>query len=312
MAGIIGTNTLKYVSDAQKVFKRTYSEFTGLRSMQHIKGTEREIIEAYRKELPHNIWGNPDKMKEWALNKYNEIVHKSYTSSLLESEVVQTERNEMVQRWAELLDNNPYCKDSPFLKLKILRSITENLTDKNMQIAPIINLNIVDNAISTAKKTGVSFKKAYFNLIREFDSSLNTTTEEVVTNNIRGKWFTVKVPNSAEAMKSPGLFNRIKEFVSALSQRSNWCTRTPSNVSKYFTGSDFHIFVDKKGIPQLCLVGTDKDGGIFKFACGNDQYAPIPYEYKEVLKSFILKNKLENAIVSIGNKIPEPLINFCI
>ena len=311
MVGIISPNTIKYVSSAQKVFKKTYSEITGLRSMQHIKGAEREIIEAYRKELPHNIWGNPDRMKEWAINKYSELAHKNYTSSLLESEVVQSERNEMIQKWAKLIDSNPYCQNSPFLKLKILRSLTENLTDKNMQIAPIINPNVIDKAILAVKKTGVSFKKAYFDLVRDFDSSLNTTTTEIALNGIRGKWFSVRVPSTAKAQRSPGLLNKAKEFISALSQRSNWCTRTPNNVSRDFLDTDFHIFIDKYGIPQLCLAGTNKHGGIFKFACGNDQYAPIPDKYKDVLKSFILKNELNNATLCFGNATPVHLLDLC-
>lgn len=311
MVGFISPKTLKYASSAQKVFKKTYSELTGLRSMQHIKGAEREIIEAYRQELPHSIWGNPEKLRDWASKKFNEITHKNYTSSLLKNKIVQTERNEMVQEWAELIDSNPYCKNSPFIKLKILRSLTENLSPQNMQLAPVINPNVIDKAIIAVAKTGVSFKKAYFKLIREFESTLNTKTEEVTLNGIRGKWFSIKVPSTAEAQRCPAILNKTKEFISTLSQRSNWCTRTPNKVSSNFLNTDFHIFIDKNGIPQLCLAGTDKHGGIFKFACGNDQYAPIPDKYKEILKLFLLKNKLKNAVLDFGNATPKSLIDLC-
>ena len=50
--------------------KLTYSKLSGLRSMQHIKGDERDIINAYKSELPHKIWGDSEKLKEWALNKF--------------------------------------------------------------------------------------------------------------------------------------------------------------------------------------------------------------------------------------------------
>lgn len=307
----IKTSTLKYVPDANEIFKRSFSEISGLRSMQHINGEEREIIEAYRKELPHEIWGDSKKLKEWALKKFNELTNKNYNSFMLDERIIEKERNEAVKSWAELINNNQDCQQNPFLKLKILRSIVENLSENNMQLAPIINPKVFADAVHETKKTGASFKKVYYKLIREFDSSLNVKTEEISENGVRGKWFSVKVPDWAEAERSPGLFNKIKDFISVLSQGSNWCTRTPRAVGRDFSGCDFHIFIDKNGIPQLCLAGTDKFGGWFRYVRGNDQYAPIKKEYKDILKSYLERHNLDDAIVGRSETDAKHILDIC-
>ena len=308
----IKTSTLKYTpADVKEVFKKTYSELSGLRSMQHIKGPEREIIEAYRKELPHEIWGDSEKMKEWALNKFNELRNKNYKSFMLDEHIIERERNKVVKYWAELLDNNIDCNKNPFLKLKILRSVVEDLSEKNMQLAPIINQKILSDAVRETKKTGASFKKVYYKLIREFDSSLNVKTEEVCENGVRGKWFSLRVPDWAEADRSPGLFNKIKDFVSVLSQGSNWCIRTPRTVGREFSGCDFHIFIDKNGLPQLCIAGTNEHGGWFRYVRGNDQYVPIKNEYKSVLKSYLERHNLDDAIVGRNESDAKHILDIC-
>lgn len=293
----LNIDTLKYVPKSIELFKKTYTKITKLRSMQHIKGAEREIIEAYRKELSHDIWGNPEKLKVWADKKFSELTERNYKSFMLDEKVIARDRNEAVKEWVKLINENTICQNNPYLKLKILRSVVENLKENNMQLAPIINKKAFADAVYEINKTGASFKKTYFKLIREFDTSVNAKTEEIAENGIRGKWFSIKVPDSRDAEHSPGLFNRIKEFISVLSQGSNWCTRTPNAVSKNFMGCDFHIFIDRKGYPQLCLVGNDKNGGWFKYIRGNDQYAPIDKEYKSILKSYIERHNLNDAVV---------------
>ena len=307
----VNISTLKYIPDTKDIFKKSFTKISALRSMQHIKGEEREIIEAYRKELPHEIWGNPEKLAEWALNKFNELTNKNYKSFLLDEHVIERERNNAVKSWAKLINSNKYCQQNPFLKLKILKSIVENLSENNMQLAPIINQKIFADAVHEIKKTGASFKKVYYKLIREFDSSLNVKTEEICENGLRGKWFSIKVPDWAEAERSPGLFNKIKDFISVLSQGSNWCTRTPHAVGRDFSGCDFHIFIDKNGLPQLCLAGTNKSGGWFRYVRGNNQYAPIQKEYKDILKSYLERHNLDDAIVGRSEADSIHILDIC-
>ena len=263
--------------------------------MQHIQGIEREIIEAYRKELTHDIWGNPQKLKEWVLKKFNELAEHNYTSSKLTAEEVTNNRNGVVAAWAETLNDNLSCQNNPFLKLKIMKSVIGNLSKDNAQLPPPINPEVLNNTISIMKRNGSSFLKTYLKLLREFGSDLNVKSEAVSENGIIGKWFSIKVPSEAEAKRSPGFFNRVKEFIAILSQRSNWCTRTPNTVGRNYPNCDFHIFVDQKGIPQLCLVGHDSAGGWFKDLKGGNQYAPINQKYKELLKTFLIRHNLQNA-----------------
>ena len=295
-------NTIKYV---------THSKASGLRSMQNINGPEREIIEAYRSELPHEIWGDAEKLKEWVIKKFKELTNKNYSSIMLNERVVERDRNGTVKAWASILDEDAICKQNPFLKLKILRSVTEDLAENNMQLAPMIYPKFVADAIYIAKKTGASFRKTYFKLIREFDNSLNVKTEVIDENEVRGKWFSLKVPDWSEAEYCPGKFSKIKEFVSVLSQGSNWCTRTPSAVGRDFMGCDFHIFIDSKGYPQICMVGSDKAGGNYKFVRGNDQYTKIPEKFRKVLKSFLEKHNLDDAQVGTSDEKSIHILDLC-
>ena len=272
-----------------------YTKLTGLRSMQNIPaGAEREIIEAYKAELTHDIWGDSKKLNEWAANKFNEIRNKNYVSSKLTTEAVERDRNEIVQVWADLINNNSFCESNPFLKLKILRSVVSDLKPDNLQLPPVINLNVLEDAIYQVKKAGSSFKKTYFKLYQQFHSLNGLRTDTMSIDGITGTWYSVKLPDNAAAARQPGIFNKAKELISILSQRSNWCTRNPKALSNDFMGKDFHIFIDNKGYPQICIVGNDKSGR-FKYICGNDQYAKISNKYKGVLKEFLKLNKFENA-----------------
>ena len=274
-----------------------YTKRSGLRSMQNIPaGAEREIIEAYRSELTHDIWGDSKKLNEWAVNKFNEIRDKNYVSAKLTADTVEHDRNEVVRVWSDLITNNRYCQNNPFLKLKILRSIVSDLKPDNLQLPPVINLNVLEDAIYQVKKLGSSFKKTYFKLYQQFNSLNGLKTDTMSVNGVSGTWYSVKLPDNATAARQPGIFNKTKELISILSQRSNWCTRNTKALSSDFMGKDFHIFIDNKGYPQLCTVGSDKNGGMFKYIRGKDQYAKINDKYKGILNEFLKIKKLDNAV----------------
>lgn len=273
----------------------SYAKQCGLRSMQQITGIEKEIIEAYKKELPHNIWGNAEKLKEWALNKIENIVTKEYPSKLLDSITIREGRTDAVEKWYQFVKTNYNTKDNPFLQLKILKFVTKNLHDNNKQLAPILNTKVAADAAYESNRTNSSFKKTYYKLMREFDTSFNVKTENVSENGITGKWYSVTVPETAEAKKSTGKFNKIRDYIAILSQGTNWCTRSPHTVGHEFSGSHFNIFIDNKGIPQLCLTRLGKSKNWFKYIRGNNQYLPIKEKFKCILKSFLKKHHIENA-----------------
>lgn len=275
--------------------KLTYSKLTGLRSMQHIKGVEREIIETYRAELTHDVWGNPDKLREWAAKKIEFLAQKDYPSKLLDSDTVHIGRNDAVKKWYEQLKTNLFTKNNPFLQLKILKFVTSNLLENNKQVAPIINNSVLSDTLYQLQKTGGSFKKTYFNQLRDFYSSLNINIEETPL----GKWYSVKVPNEIEAKRKALKFNKIKEFISALSQGTNWCTRSPATVGKDYTNCNFHIFIDKSGVPQVCMTTMGNNNEWFEFIRGNNQYAPIPEKFKEVIRAFLKEHKITEG--KVGN-----------
>lgn len=293
-----------------KKAQMSLSKRTGLRSMQNIKGTEREIIEAYRNELSHDIWGNPQKLYEWAVNKFNALKEKKYTSKRADGKDVEKYREEDINAWADLVNSNDPCKRNPFLKLKIFKSIVENLKENNSQLPPAINENIFNKAVNEARKFGKSFKKTYFKLYKEFSKIPNLITEDVSINGVRGRWYSLKLPDYAEAAKEPGTYKKILEFISILSQGSNWCTKNSKLLVNDFAGKDFHIFTDTKGIPQICMVGSNKHGGHFKYIKGNDQYAKLDEKYKDVLKDFLERRQLNNAVVGETDRTTIPIADL--
>ncbi len=288
----------------------SYSKQTGLRSMQNIKGAEREIIETYRSELSHEIWGNPKKMLEWVLNKFSALKETKYKSNRKDGALVEKYRTEEIEAWAEVINKNELCKNNPFLKLKIFKSIISDLKENNSLLPPVINEKIFNHAVNEVRKFGASFKKVYFKLYKEFCSIDSLKTQDVSINGIRGKWYSIKLPDYAEAAKEPGRYKKALELLSVLSQGSNWCTRNSKILVNDFAGNDFHIFVDSKGIPQLCLTGHNNHGGRFKYIKGNDQYAKIEDKYKEVLRDFINQNKFENALVGETDQTLVPIADI--
>ena len=307
----VNFGTIKYCQPKNKPVIISYAKQSGLRSMHHIKGTEREIIETYKTILTHDIWGNPQKLSEWATKKFEEITNRNYISDRLDITTVQSDRNECVKAWAELINNNFICNKDPFLKLKVIKSITEHLKENNAQLPPPINKNVFRNTIQEIKKNGQNFKKTYLKLMRDFDTTPGIETKEIAESGIRGKWFSIKVPNWADAICHPGRFKKINEFIAILSQGSNWCTRNHKAISKNFIGSDFHIFIDNKGKPQICMVGIDSNGGKYRYVKGNNQYAPFPQQYKPILKSFIEHHKLDNAIVGETDIDVKRILDIC-
>lgn len=289
----------------------SYAKQTGLRSMQNIKNSaEREIIEAYKNELTHDIWGNPKKLYEWAVKKFNELRNKDYTSLKLTDNEVKSDRNDMVKLWSDIINEDINCSNNPFLKLKILRSIVSDLKPDNAQLPPSVNRHLFSDAAYEVKKYGTSFKKAYFKLYKDLTSVPGLTIDNVSINGIKGKWYSLKVPDNVTLSRHPGAFNKIKDFISVLSHGSNWCTRSPKAVDKSFTGMDLHVFIDNKGYPQLCLAGSDKYGGRFKYIKGNNQYAPIDSKFNDILKSFLKSKKLENAVYGETDNILKPILDI--
>ena len=290
---IVRQTKLSYCPEADIFIQNTnhkalsYSKRTGLRSFQHITGDERDIINIYKNELTHDVWGNPDKMKEWTLLKIDELANKSYPSDLLDDLSVAVGRNNLVKEWYNLIKSDYFTNDKPFLQLKIMKFVTNDLLIDNKSMAPFINRKVFSDAAYECQKHGKSFKKVYYSMIRSFDNSIRGVSVEEF--GIQGKWFTVNIPNACTANKNVGLFNEIKEFISVLSQGSNWCTRNYKSIEN-FTGTIMHIFVDNKGVPQLCLTSFVGKDDAFKYVKGKDQYAPIPEKYLKILKSYIKKH----------------------
>ena len=305
----INVNKIVYNGTAKPVVKKSFCKVSGLRSMQHIKGDEREIIEAYRSELTHDIWGNAEKLKEWTYKKIEEIASKEYPSTKLTNDMITEGRTEAVKKWAQTLKENEITKNNPFLQLKILKFVTKNLQPNNKQLAPIINQSVISDTIRQINKTGEPFKRAYYENMRTFDSYKWLKTEEVSENEVLGKWYIIDIPNEIEARRNSNIFRKIKDFIAILSQGSNWCTRSPHTVGDEFSNCTANIFVDNKGIPQVCMTTVGKNKNMFEYIRGNDQYAPIAEKYKAIIKLFMQKHELKNVTIGkAGNE--EPLNSY--
>ena len=265
-------------------YNRRYAKISGLRSMQNIKGFEREIIEAYRSELTHDIWGDENKLKQWAYKKIEKIATNNYPSELLDNITIREGRTDAVDRWYQILKDNNLTKDNPFLQLKIIRFVTEKLLPNNKQLAPIINPTVITDTIKEIEKTGNSFKKTYYKNMRNFDTSSWLKTEEVSESGILGKWYIIDVPDSSDAKSNLKNFQKVKNFIAILSQGSNWCTRSPYTVGREFKNCTFNIFIDNKGVPQICMTSMGKNKNWFEYIRGNNQYAKLPQKCKAIYK----------------------------
>ena len=290
----------------------SYAKRTGLRSMQHIKGIEREVIKAYKSELTHEIWGNPDKLVTWVKNKIEQLINKDYTSELLDREVVNNSRNGLVKAWGQLLKSDFLTYKNPFLQLDILKFITEKLKNNNKLLAPVLRKDAFRDALSASNRTGKSFKKIYTDLIKDQKyHGINIEEENVQIGAIRGSWYHFKTPNKSEAVRAPGVARKFNDFIMSISQGSDWCIRNKYSIEGNYTGTYFHIFIDDKSIPQLCLAGCDKEGKLYRYVRGREQYKPIPEDYKKVLMDFLEKRNAFDAEVLTNEDTTIPILKLC-
>ena len=289
--------------------QKRYTKVSGLRSMQNINGIEREIIEAYKTELTHDIWGDVGKLEKWAFQKAEKIATKEYPSEMLDNITLREGRTDAVDKWYQFLQNDSISKNNPFLQLKVIKFVTENLHENNKQLAPVLNTKVAADAVYEVNKTGKSFKKTYYKMMRDFDTSFNVKTEEVSENGVLGKWYTINIPDANSAKKNLRLYQEIKNFIAILSQGSNWCIRSPYTVGREFNNCIINIFVDNKGIPQICMSSMGKNKKWFEYIRGNDQYAPIQNKFKQIIKSFLDRQNIKDGIVGkIGEE--ESIMQF--
>lgn len=302
---------LNKLSIAEKTI--TYAKRTGLRSMQNIpEGAERCVIEAHKNELTHEVWGNPEKLKEWVLSKIEQLINADYVSELLDRNIVENSRNELVKAWGNLVKQDFKTSKNPFMQLKILDFITGNLRKNNKSLAPILRVDVFQDALAISKKTGKSFKKVYTGLLKDTKyHKINVAEENVQTESVRGTWYTLRTLNKSESVKSPVLAQKIQDFIMSISTGSDWCIRNRYRLNSEYMGTKFHIFVDDKGIPQLCLTAVDDAGKVFSDVRGKEQYKTIPKEYKEVLNKFLEKHNLTDSLVLDNEGFTSRIIDLC-
>ena len=291
----------------------SYAKRTGLRSMQNIKDLqERKIIETYKAELPHEIWGNQENLVVWVKNKIEQLINKDYPSELLNNDVVKNSRNALVKAWGDLIKSDFITAKNPFLQLDIMRFITEKLKNNNKLLAPVLRREAFRDALTISKKTGKTFKKIYSDIIKDAKyHKIDLTEENVRIGAIRGSWYHFKTPTESEAVRAPGAARKINDFIMSISQGSDWCIRNRYSIESNYAGTYFHIFVDDKGIPQLCLAGCDKEGKLYRYVRGREQYKPIPEDYKKVLMDFLKKGKNYDAEVLTNENYTFPILNLC-
>ena len=290
----------------------SYAKRTGLRSMQHITGVEREIIESYKSELPHEIWGDSAKLIEWVKLKIEKLMNGDYPSKLLDREIVENSRNNLVKAWGELLKTDFKTSKKPFLQLKILNFVTGKLNENNKTLAPILRVDVFQDALFFSQRTGKSFKKIYMDLIKKARyHQLNINEEAVNSGNVRGTWYNLRTLNDSETIRYPILANKLNEFIMSVSQGSDWCIRNKYNLLREYKGAKFHIFIDDKGIPQLCLVAADDAEKTFLYVRGKEQYKPLAKNYKKLLSEFIEKHNLRESEVVNNEGFSRPILDFC-
>lgn len=290
----------------------SYAKRTGLRSMQHITGIEREIIEAHKSELPHEIWGNQSRLLDWVKQKIEKLINGDYPSNLLERDVVENSRNDLVKAWGELVKTDLKTSKKPFLQLEIMKFVTQKLQETNKALAPVLRIDAFQDALFAAQKTGKSFKKIYTNLLKNTRyHQININEENVNIDGVRGTWYNFRTLDESESVKKPLLASRLTEFLTSISQGSDWCIRSKHNVLREYIGTKFHIFVDDKGMPQLCLAAVDDTEKTFQCIKGKEQYNAIPKKFKKILLDFIQKHKLTESTAIDNGGCEKAVLDFC-
>ena len=140
---------------------------------------------------------------------------------------------------------------------------------------------------------------------------ININEENVNIGGVRGTWYHFRTLNESETVKNPLLASRLTEFLTSISQGSDWCIRSKHNVLREYIGTKFHIFVDDKGVPQLCLAAVDDAEKTFQCIKGKEQYKAIPGKYKKVLLNFIQQHKLTQSTALDNNMCEKPVLDFC-
>ncbi|MDR1168043.1 MAG: hypothetical protein LBK53_04020, partial [Heliobacteriaceae bacterium] len=251
-----------------------------------IGGVERIILEKYIKEVPENVWRNPEKFKEWAQERIAKVIdfeaNKDYEATTYRQ--INQNRKDGIEQWHKYLTEESTIKDDPFAQLMVLEDIVKDLKPDNAAVPPALSPVIFEQIFNAALQRGerVSFSKAYAEANKN-DAMSKFLYSDKTVDGIEGKWITI--PQTKQG--SPDYKENVG-YVQSLSEGTNWCIRF-SMAETYIQQGNINFFVDANGRTQVCV--RESSGEIAEIQ-KRAQDATVPVPYVKVIDNFVKEKNL--------------------
>lgn len=259
-----------------------------LRSKAKIVGAERIILDKYAKEVPENIWRNPEKFREWAIEKVKTTAdfnaNPDYTATTYT--MINQNRQDGIKAWHEYLTKESTIKDDPFAQLMVMEDVTKELKPDNAAVPPVLSPELFEETFNRVLENGGkgSFSKFYNENSRSMAIEKYSTPEDT-HDGIKGRW--VSIPKTS--INDPKYQEHVG-YVQSLSDGTNWCIRF-SQAETYIQNGDINFFVDADGKTQVC-VREDSPGHIAEIQ-KRQQNATVPVPYINVINKFVEGKQLK-------------------
>ena len=273
-----------------------------LRSRASIVGAEKIILNKYIKEIPENVWRSPEKFKDWANERIEQVVdfdtNKDYTA--IQYAVINQKRKDGIAVWYKYLNEESTIKDDPFAKLMVMEEITKELKPDNAAVPPTLNHVTFEETFNAALQRGdnISFAKAYDKSSKDNAISKYTYSDKTI-DGIKGKWITIP-----QTSVNDPKYNEHVGYIRALSEETTWCLRY-SQAETYIQQGNINFFVDEHGQTQVCV---RESGGQITEIQKRIQDATVPIPYAKVIDTFVKEKSLtgcESGIQAALNKKPQ-------
>lgn len=216
----------------------------------------------------------------WAKDQVAKIIEKDYKGRL---QSTIEERKRKLGVWFEYITKKESF--TPAMQLLILSAITGKLDDKNDNLPPVLNKNVLSKAIDCVKDLLKKDSYAKFNFENIYRKALRVFYFEKLGNNLQGNntgWF-----NFSAIGKDNDDFAQKVEVLEAVSP-DTWCTKS-ALAGKTLAKGDFHVYIEDGNI-KMGIRLDDKTIEEVQGVLNNDK---VPLEYLDILKKYIADNRFE-------------------
>lgn len=241
------------------------------------EGIDFAVVEKFKP--PIEKFKTKDDLQTWAAKEAEKISNTDFGGRKKETKI---QRKTMIKEWSDyvLKENNAYNKATALL---ILNAITKGLKPDNDKLPPVLNKGVLADCISEIDKNAKADKKYQFDLVRMYETKLNSSyLEDTNTGETGSKW--VVIPSKTN---DPENFEANVEKLKTLSHK-NWCTKS-FNAEPYLSEGDFHVYLEN-GKPKLGVRFVNDE---IEEIQGEQNNNKIPLSYYDELKKHIQEKNLK-------------------